>query len=74
MADLPRMAKLRDTLSCAISMQVQLSLNRFCANTRLVYFLRTMPPSVTLASARLHDELVLKLFHAIIGTAAATEA
>eukprot|EP00966_Prymnesium_polylepis_P097364 2255422-Prymnesium_polylepis.1 len=77
MADLPRMAELRDTPSCTISVQVQA--------TELESLLRQhssgilpphyMPPSVTLAAARLHDELeVLKLFHAIIGTAAATEA
>eukprot|EP00966_Prymnesium_polylepis_P042294 982511-Prymnesium_polylepis.3 len=74
MADLPRVAELRDTPTCTTNMQIQLSINRFCANTRLDYFLRTMPPSVTMAAARLHDKLVLDLFRAIVSTAAATKA
>ena len=72
MADLPRVAELQDTPHCRTSLQVQLCMNRFCANTRLVYFLRTMPPSVTRDAARLHDALVARLFHSIVGTAAAT--
>ena len=73
LAKLPRVSELRDTRKLNTSLQCQLSIARFCANTQLTYFLRTMPPSVTDAAAERHDELIARAFHATIVTSASTE-
>ena len=44
-----------DTRDTKVALQVQLEVLRFCANTSLVYFLRTMPLAATSAAAALHD-------------------
>ena len=44
---------MRDTSDVKVAMQVQMCINRYCANTQLVYFLRTMPLAATLAEERL---------------------
>lgn len=60
--------KLRDTHDIKVAMQVQLEINRFCANTQLVYFLRTMPLAATEAAAARHDQLIGQAFHDVVGT------
>ena len=42
---------LRDAKGINTALQVQLMILRYCANTQLTYFLRTMPPSVTIDAA-----------------------
>ena len=49
--------QLQDAPNLDTAQQAQQSLLRFCSNQTLVYFLRTMPPSVTIDAARLHDSL-----------------
>ena len=71
LAPLTRACKLRDTRRDKVAMQVQLEINRFCGNTSLVYFLRTMGVAATAAAAAVHDMLIEDAFHAIVGTAAA---
>ena len=44
--------KLRDTKEIHTAQQVMQVLLRFCSNTTLTFFLRAMPPSVTLPAAR----------------------
>ena len=39
-------------------MQVQHEIVRFCANTSLVYFLRTMGVQATAAAATVHDRII----------------
>jgi hypothetical protein len=63
---------LRDVGRTNTSLQVQLCMLRYCANTQLTYFLRTMPPSVTIDAARRHDEIIEEVWHGIVLTAAAT--
>ena len=63
---------LRDTKQINTSLQVQLCILRYCANTQLTYFLRTMPPSVTIDAARRHDAIIEEALHGIVLTAAAT--
>ena len=63
---------LRDVGRTNTSLQVQLCILRYCANTQLTYFLRTMPPSVTIDAARRHDEIIEEVWHGIVQTAAAT--
>ena len=60
--------RLRDTRGCSVSLQVQMEINRFCANSSLVYFLRTMGPAVTRRAALVHDALIEEAFHRIVGT------
>ena len=50
--------KLRDTKEIHTAQQVMQVLLRFCSNTTLTFFLRAMPPSVTLPAAERHDELI----------------
>ena len=69
---LEMVCRLRDTRGCSVSMQVQMELLRFCANSSLVYFLRTMGPAVTRRAARVHDALIEEAFHRIVGTGQAT--
>jgi hypothetical protein len=59
---------LRDTRSIDVSMQVQMQVNRYCANTSLVYFMRTMGSDVTRAAAARHDALVEQAFHRILAS------
>jgi hypothetical protein len=70
---LKEMVRLRDSRTCKVAMQVQLELNRFCANTNLNYFLRAMPLKATVAAARLHDRLIADAACRIIDTSPATE-
>ena len=65
--------RLRDTRTVKTSMQVQLEINRFCGNSSLVYFLRTMPYEATRQAAHVHDALIARAFHCIVGTAQASE-
>ena len=53
---------LHDTRRCNLALQIQMTLNRFCANTSLNYFLRTMPEEATREAARLHDRLIGEAF------------
>ena len=62
---------LHDVGKTTTSLQVQLSILRVCANTQLTYFLRTMPPSVTIDAARKHDEIIEETWHAMLRTASA---
>jgi hypothetical protein len=66
--------QLRDTATCKVAMQVQLEINRFCANTMLNYFLRTMPVEATAAAAARHDELIAEALHAVAASTGATAA
>ena len=49
---------LRDTKTIHTAQQLAQVLLRFCSNTTLTFFLRTMPPSVTQDAAREHDRLM----------------
>jgi hypothetical protein len=49
---------MRDDTRIKTTLQVQLEINRFCANTNLTYFERIMPLHVTHAASQLHDSLV----------------
>ena len=55
-------------------MQVQLETVRYCANTSLVYFLRTMGVAATREAAAVHDAAIASVWHAVVGTAQATPA
>ena len=59
---------LRDVGRTNTSLQVQLCILSYCANTQLTYFLRTMPPSVTIDAARRHDEIIEEVWHGIVLT------
>ncbi|EOD19700.1 hypothetical protein EMIHUDRAFT_117918 [Emiliania huxleyi CCMP1516] len=54
---------LHDTRRCNLALQIQVTLNRFCANASLNYFLRTMPEEATREAARLHDRLIGEAFN-----------
>ena len=62
--------QLEDAPKLETAQQAQQSLLRFCSNMTIVYFLRTMPPSVTIDAARLHDDLIEEAFHKIVASAA----
>ena len=57
--------QLRDTADVKVAMQVQLEINRFCANTQLVYFIRAMPLEATHTARRVHDHLIERAFHRV---------
>ena len=65
-------ARLRDTRKHNTSMQVQLEILRYCANTSLVYFLRTMGVAATERAAATHDAAVARVWHQVVGTAQAS--
>ena len=65
---------LRDAPSLDIAQQAQHCLMRYCSNTTLVYFLRTMPPSMTIEAAQEHDRLIASAFHRIVGSEAGSPA
>ena len=71
LAPLTKACRLRDTRRCNVALQVQMEINRFCANTSLVYFLRTMGVAATREAAAVHDSLVGRAFHLIVGDAQA---
>ena len=62
--------QLEDAPKLETAQQAQQSLLRFCSNMTLNYFLRTMPPSVTIDAARLHDDLIEEAFHRIVASTA----
>ena len=71
--NLPAMCALRDCgPQLNTAQQIRQMLVRYCANTTLVYFLRTMPPSVTAAAARRHDELIERAFYSLVHSEGAT--
>ena len=70
---LPSIGQIEDTPRVKTAQQVQQSLLRFCCNTTLTYFLRAMPPSVTLDAARRHDELMADAIVGVIGAATGDE-
>ena len=72
LAPLVHAARLRDTKKHNVSLQCQLEVLRFCANTSLVYFLRTMGPAATAEATYVHDKLIAEAWHSIVGTASAT--
>ena len=74
LAPLANVMQLRDTRTCNLSLQVQNEIVRYCANTNLVYFLRTMPPSMTIEAAQEHDRLIASAFHRIVGSEAGSPA
>ena len=74
LAPLEQMIKLRDTAEIKVAMQVQLEINRYCANTQLIYFLRSMPLAATWAAARCHDQLIWQAAEAVVGMQQATRA
>ena len=55
-------------------MQCQLEIVRFCGNTSLVYFLRTMGVAATREAAAVHDAAIARVWHEVVGTAQATPA
>ena len=61
--------KLRDTKEIHTAQQVMQVLLRFCSNTTLTFFLRAMPPSVTLPAAERHDELIDAALYKLVGGA-----
>ena len=61
--------KLRDTKEIHTAQQVMQVLLRFCSNTTLTFFLRAMPPSVTLPAAERHDELIDTALYKLVGGA-----
>ena len=65
---------LQDTRKLDVAQQVKQELLRFCSNTTLNYFLRTMPLAATAAAAAQHDQLIEQAFHDVVGTAQATAA
>ena len=73
LTELEAITQLQDTRTRDNAQQAQQSLVRYCTNSTLVYFLRTMPPSVTIDAARLHDKMVADAFLRIVSSAAATE-
>ena len=68
LANLDVVGRLRDTRQHNVSMQVQFEILRYCANTSLVYFLRTMGVEATASAAALHDRLIADAFHVIVGS------
>ena len=69
-----RSSRLRASSSCATkeihtAQQVMQVLLRFCSNTTLTFFLRAMPPSVTLPAAERHDELIDAALYKLVGGA-----
>ena len=62
--------QLEDSAELDTKQQAQQCLLRFCSNATLDYFLRTMPPSVTIDAARLHDGMIEEAFHRIVASAA----
>ena len=72
LGNLVKVSRLRDTRRDKVALQVQLEINRFCGNTSLVYFLRTMGVEVTRDAAARHDALIEAAFHRIVGTGLAT--
>ena len=72
LAPLAEVVKLRDTANIRTALQVQLEINRFCANTQLIYFMRTMPLEATAEAARVHDELVIEAAMSMLNAGAAT--
>jgi hypothetical protein len=64
---LDNVAKLRDFKDCTSAGQVQHCLTRYCANTSLVYFLRTMGVEATREAAVLHDGVVSTAFFKAVG-------
>ena len=69
---LEKMCRLRDTRREKCAMQVQLEILRFCGNTCINYFLRTMGVWATRAAAARHDALIEQAFHKVVGTGSAT--
>ena len=59
-------------LYSVLGLQVQLQILRFCANTSLNYFMRTMGPSAARVAASRHDALVEEAIHKCVITASAT--
>ena len=64
--------RLRDTRRVNVSMQVQMEITRFCANTQLNYFIRAMPLEATHTARRVHDHLIERAFHRVVGTGLGT--
>ncbi|EOD31918.1 hypothetical protein EMIHUDRAFT_231148 [Emiliania huxleyi CCMP1516] len=60
---------LRDTKTIHTAQQLAQVLLRFCSNTTLTFFLRTMPPSVTQDAAREHDRLMEEALYTLVGGA-----
>ena len=60
---------LRDTRTIHTAQQLAQVLLRFCSNTTLTFFLRTMPPSVTQDAAREHDRLMEEALYTLVGGA-----
>ena len=58
-----------DTKEIHTAQQVMQVLLRFCSNTTLTFFLRAMPPSVTLPAAERHDELIDTALYKLVGGA-----
>ena len=71
---LEKACRLRDTRKEKCALQVQLQINRFCGNTSLNYFLRTMGMEATRDAAARHDALIEAAFHRMVGTKLATPA
>jgi hypothetical protein len=71
---LEQVALLRDTRQVHVAMQVQMQVNRYCANTSLIYFLRTMGSDVTRCAAARHDALVEQAFHSIVAASGCSPA
>ena len=72
LAPLEHAVRVRDTRAINVSLQVQHEILRYCANTSLVYFLRTMGVEATRRAAELHDTTIERALHKIIGTGAAS--
>ena len=66
---LPGILALRDSKKVRTAQQLSQVLIRFCMNTTLTFFLRTMPPSVTLAAAKEHDRLIADSLYELVGGA-----
>jgi hypothetical protein len=71
---LEQMVRLHDTRNIKVAMQVQMMINRYCANTQLTYFLRAMSLKATRAPAVRHDVLISAAFEAIVNVHQATQA
>ena len=69
---LEQVPKLRDTTKCNVALQVAMQINRFCANTSLNYFMRTMGSAATRAAAARHDALVEECLFRMLGSTSAT--
>ena len=68
LAPLEGICQLEDAPNLETAQQAQQCLLRFCSNATVGYFLRTMPPSVTIDAARLHDRLIAGAFHRIVAS------